>query len=57
MPKDHIEAADFFKKFMAAENGNSRDRDRAKIDLATVFYLQNKPTEAHALWAQVKTEP
>ena len=51
------EAADFFKKFMAAENGNSRDRDRAKIDLATVFYLQNKPTEAHALWAQVKTGP
>ncbi|MGD2187538.1 MAG: hypothetical protein PVI71_15515, partial [Desulfobacterales bacterium] len=48
------EAAAFFKKFLAAENGNPRDRDLAKIGLATVFYLQNEPTEAHALWAQIK---
>jgi len=51
------EAAGFFKKFMAAANGKSRDRDLAKIGLATAFYLQNKPTEAHDLWAQVKTGP
>jgi tetratricopeptide (TPR) repeat protein len=50
-------ATAFFKKFLAAENGKSRDRDLAKIGLATAFYLQNKPAEAHALWAQVKTTP
>ena len=51
------EAAVFFKKFMAAENVKSRDRDLAKIGLATAFYLQNKPTEAQALWSQVATDP
>ena len=51
------EAAGFFKKFMVAENGKSGDRDLAKIGLATAFYLQNKPSEAQTLWAQVKTGP
>ncbi len=50
------EAADFFKKFMAAENGKTRDGDLAKIGLATAYYLQARPAEAHALWAQVKTD-
>lgn len=50
-------AAAFFKKFLVAENSKSRDRDLAKIGLATAFYLQNKPAEAHALWAQVKKTP
>lgn len=51
------EAAGFFKKFMAAGNAKSRETDFAKIGLATALYLQNKPAEAHALWAQVKTTP
>ena len=42
---------------MAADNSQPRDRDFAKIDLATAFFLQNRPTEAQALWAQVKTTP
>lgn len=50
------EAADFFKKFMGARNGRHLDKDLAKIGLATATYLQNKPAEAQALWAQIKTD-
>jgi tetratricopeptide (TPR) repeat protein len=51
------EAAAFFKKFLAVENGNPRDKDLAKIDLATAFFLQNDQAKAHALWSQVKKTP
>ena len=50
------EAANFFNKFIGSENGKHRDKDLAKIGLATATYLQNKPAEAHALWAQIKTD-
>ncbi len=48
------EAADFFKKFLADENGKPDDKYLAKINLATALFLQDKHAQAHDLWSQVK---
>jgi len=48
------EAAAFFQKFLADESVKPQDKDLAKIGLATVFFLQDKPHKAHDLWSTVK---
>ncbi len=48
------EAADFFKKFLADENGKPDDKYLAKINLATALFLQDKHAQADDLWSQVK---
>ncbi len=50
------EAATFFTQFLADENNKSRDRELAKINLATAFFLQDKPVQAHDLWSQVAVD-
>ncbi len=50
------DAAGFFNNFLADRSGNTRDRDLARINLATALYLQNETDQAHKLWSKVTSD-
>jgi tetratricopeptide (TPR) repeat protein len=51
---ERADAIAAFKKFLADKNAPPADKDQARIELATAYYLQGQIDSAHNLWSQVK---